>query len=374
MADKREQVFVSSTYLDLLDERQEVIQTLLEAGCFPAGMELFPASDDDRWTLIKRVIDDSDYYIVVVGGRYGSVDPARGLSYTEMEFDYAVSQRKPVMGFLHGSPGTIEADKTELNEDLRQKLDAFREKVGNRVVKFWSSPQELGGQVAKSLIRIRQSHPAEGWIRAREALTPEVQQELVELRAHVAQLKAELSEQRQVASVVDPELLAQADDVYELQYYLVYFTKEAIKERSAWGANTTRVTGSVPTTWNEILGRLGPLMLDEATEEALDDTLDLLARDRIVEEGLLPEDYGRATELGASLEVLQDVKVQFVTLGLMEQSVTKRRQVADKSSYWTLTARGKDQLMRLRAIRRVAAAKGPAKLEGEDAHVAHEKP
>jgi hypothetical protein len=68
--EKREQVFVSSTYLDLKEERQEVIQTLLEADCIPAGMELFPASDDDKWTLIKRVIDDSDYYLVVVGGRY----------------------------------------------------------------------------------------------------------------------------------------------------------------------------------------------------------------------------------------------------------------------------------------------------------------
>ena len=63
-------------------------------------MELFPASDDDKWTLIKRVIDDCDYYVVVIGGRYGSIDPERGVSYTEMEFDYAVETKKPVMAFL----------------------------------------------------------------------------------------------------------------------------------------------------------------------------------------------------------------------------------------------------------------------------------
>lgn len=63
-------------------------------------MELFPAADDDAWTLIKRVIDSSDYYLVVVGGKYGSVDPATELSFTEKEYDYAVEQGSR---FLHSS-------------------------------------------------------------------------------------------------------------------------------------------------------------------------------------------------------------------------------------------------------------------------------
>jgi hypothetical protein len=93
--DRRYQVFVSSTFTDLKEERQEVIQALLELDLMPAGMGVFPASDEDRWTLIKQVIDDSDYYIVIIGGRYGSVDEA-GVSYTEREYDYAVSTDKPV--------------------------------------------------------------------------------------------------------------------------------------------------------------------------------------------------------------------------------------------------------------------------------------
>lgn len=46
--EKREQVFISSTFKDLVEERRAVIQTLLEADCIPAGMELFPASDDEN--------------------------------------------------------------------------------------------------------------------------------------------------------------------------------------------------------------------------------------------------------------------------------------------------------------------------------------
>lgn len=110
--DKRYQVFISSTYEDLHVERQEVMQALLELDCMPAGMELFPAANDDQWTLIKRVIDDCDYYIVIIGGRYGSIAPS-GLSYTQMEYDYALLQGKPVIAFLHKEPGKIQADRTE---------------------------------------------------------------------------------------------------------------------------------------------------------------------------------------------------------------------------------------------------------------------
>ena len=79
--DKRYQVFVSSTFADLQEERQEVMQALLELDCIPSGMELFPAANEDQWTLIKKVIDDCDYYMVILGGRYGSIGPS-GHSYT----------------------------------------------------------------------------------------------------------------------------------------------------------------------------------------------------------------------------------------------------------------------------------------------------
>ena len=58
------------------DERREIMQALLELECIPAGMELFPAANEDQWTLIKEVINNCDYYIVVIGGLYGSLGPA----------------------------------------------------------------------------------------------------------------------------------------------------------------------------------------------------------------------------------------------------------------------------------------------------------
>jgi Domain of unknown function (DUF4062) len=83
--DRLHTVFLSSTYEDLREERAAVIQSLLQLDCIPAGMEVFPASDDDQWTLIKGVIESADYYVVVVAGRYGSTDKS-GIGYTEKEY------------------------------------------------------------------------------------------------------------------------------------------------------------------------------------------------------------------------------------------------------------------------------------------------
>jgi Domain of unknown function (DUF4062) len=164
--DRRFQVFVSSTFVDLTDERQAVISTLLNMDAMPAGMELFPATDDDAWTLIEQVINESDYYLLVVGGRYGAIDDETQLSYTEKEFEYAVARGKPVMAFLHGDPGSIPFEKSEQDEHARAKLNAFREKVEHhKHVKYWNGAGNLTGQVALSFPKVQRAHPAVGWVR-----------------------------------------------------------------------------------------------------------------------------------------------------------------------------------------------------------------
>ena len=49
--EKRYQVFVSSTYTDLQEERLKVMQTLMRLDCIPAGMELFPAIDPNSLNI-----------------------------------------------------------------------------------------------------------------------------------------------------------------------------------------------------------------------------------------------------------------------------------------------------------------------------------
>ena len=171
--DKRYQVFVSSTYTDLKDERDHVFRVLMQMGYLPAGMEYFPAMDEEQFTYIKRVIDDSDYYVLIIGGKYGSLAP-EGISYTEKEYDYAISMGLKVLAFIHRKPEEIVLAKSEMDHELRSKLAAYREKVSRgRLVSFWTSAEELPKLVAVSLKTTERIHPAVGWVRANQMLSLE---------------------------------------------------------------------------------------------------------------------------------------------------------------------------------------------------------
>ena len=164
---KRYQIFVSSTFADLKEERKMVMQAILERKGFPAGMELFPAKDKKQFDYIKQVIDDSDYYLLIIGARYGSLDDD-GVSYTEKEYDYAVRQKIPVMAFLHSDIKSIPLGKADVDKELQQKLEAFRAKVQTgRLVNYWDNPHDLKAKVISSLVdAFEDQNQTRGWIRA----------------------------------------------------------------------------------------------------------------------------------------------------------------------------------------------------------------
>jgi hypothetical protein len=109
--------FVSSTYQDLQSERQLVARTLLDQSCVPLGMEFFPASGLTPWEVIERTIEDSDFVVLVVAGRYGSVSQNRK-SWTEREYDQVRRAGKKVVALLHRWPRSMHFE-SEWNETSR---------------------------------------------------------------------------------------------------------------------------------------------------------------------------------------------------------------------------------------------------------------
>ena len=95
ISNKKLQIFVSSTYIDLKQERQAAVEAILKSGHIPAGMELFTAGDESQLETIYRWIDSSDIYMLILGARYGSIEPKSALSYTELEYDYAIDKGIP---------------------------------------------------------------------------------------------------------------------------------------------------------------------------------------------------------------------------------------------------------------------------------------
>lgn len=166
--EKRYQIFISSTFADLEAERKGIMEAIIELNCFPAGMEMFPATDTEQFEYIKSIIDESDYYIVVIAGRYGSI-AEDGISYTEKEFDYAIAKGIPVLAFVKKDIENLPGSKIEKESVKREKLDKFRKKaLEGRMGRFWDNPDELKYVIHSSLSKEFKIHPRIGWIKANE--------------------------------------------------------------------------------------------------------------------------------------------------------------------------------------------------------------
>lgn len=218
--DRRLQVFVSSTYTDLIAERQAAVGAILKAGHIPAGMELFTAGDQGQMDIIRQWIDESDVYMLILGGRYGSIEPTSGLSYTELEFDYAVSQSKPLFAVVM-RPHVLEArvkahGLTVAETDNKALLKTFEQKVLSNVSSFFEDEKDIKLAVFETLPVLQSKRDMVGWIRGDQVIdsapfreqNERLSKEIDQLRAKlaVAQQKAERArdpDEQKIQEVMD---------------------------------------------------------------------------------------------------------------------------------------------------------------------------
>lgn len=331
--DKRYQVFVSSTYVDLKDERQSVLQTLMEMDCIPAGMELFPAADEEQWEFIKKIIDDCDYYLLIIGGRYGSTADD-GLSYTEKEFDYAVSKGIKVIALLHKSPDELPRAKSENDEINYKKLQEFRNKVGEgRLIRFWDNPEQLPGLVSLSLNKTMKMFPAIGWVRADSTASPELLAEINELRKENSRLSSQLAESNSHSSIIPETELANFDSNIMLKGdYSIY--------ANSFNHDTRYANWSKETTWEDLFSTISPFLVDSPYETSISEFI------ASHYSGTDKNDYN-ISRLLVDTQVLFTIRIQFVALNLI--SINND----DAVSKWELTELGSRKMLESRVVRKI---------------------
>jgi hypothetical protein len=216
---KKYQIFISSTFDDLKEHRDAVVKAVLQLGHLPVGMEMFNAGDQTQWETIKSYIDSSDYYLVILAHRYGSKDPDSSLSYTEKEYDYAGEQGVPRLGFVIDKTANWPAYHVEA--DAKTELDAFKKKVGSaRVIKFWDNTDKLTYHVALSLANEININPRVGWVRATEAASPQVAEELARLSKENMELSSKLN------SLEKSDELSNLDDIISHEFCRVTINNE----------------------------------------------------------------------------------------------------------------------------------------------------
>jgi hypothetical protein len=201
MAQKKKlQVFVSSTYTDLKTERQAAVEAILRAGHIPAGMELFTAGDKSQMAVIHRWIDESDVYLLLLGGRYGSVEASTGKSYTHLEFEYAVKAGKPyfvlVMDEQHLKQRVKDVGLDVYETDNPEKYKDFRKLVTtDLLVHFWSDLKDIKLSTMQTLSDFDQRTDLVGWIPGSEATNSgEIAEQLARLTKENAELRVQATQ------------------------------------------------------------------------------------------------------------------------------------------------------------------------------------
>jgi cell division septum initiation protein DivIVA len=307
-------------------------------------MEVFPAADATPWELIRRIISDSDYYVLIVGGKYGSVDE-RGISYTEREYDLAIELDKPVLAFLHADPGSIPLSKSEESLDVRKKLDSFRAKVQqNGHCKYWENADKLKAHVIIALTWAIQTNPRPGWVRADGINNPDLLLRLSQVQAKYDSLLQENEGlKKQIEETSESQILAQGKDKFTLSFSLDRFSKEYEEIQLAWDEIFFGIGGVLAAGAREVGIReaLSPIIFG-----AWSDTEPF--RMKYPKEFLEPRVDWLREHCSASQETIRKIVSQFAALGLIEPSLVslthteydgKTRSVLEE--VWKLTDRGR---------------------------------
>ena len=289
-------------------------------------MELFPAADEEQFEFIKRVIEDCDYYLLIVGGRYGSLT-AQGISYTEQEYDYALSRGLKVVALLHEKPDEIPFGKSEQHPELRDLLKAFRNRVAtDRLVRFWSSADQLPGIVALSLSKTIKMFPAIGWVRADRASSEEILSEINGLRKQNSQLQSALAGLAKSEPAPIPDLAG---------------LDEAIELHGSYFYRSNYLTWKATATWGELFGFVGPYLVQHPNETNVKSVLTHALFDRSGNHG---------THVSLDDQDFQTIAVQLKALDLINLSYSKTVQ-GGMGLFWSATSSGERLTLERRAVR-----------------------
>lgn len=336
---KKYQVFVSATCEDLRDERHRLMELLIAAGCIPAGADLCPRdASPQQWGLIKSLIDDSDYYLILVGGRYGTLAPT-GVSYTHREFTYALTKRKPMAALIHDRPEDLSQEKRERNAEGMARLRDFRDLVSRSTLsRPWNQLDDLKPGIDRLLAQLVKNHPSPGWVKG-SVLATVTERENQDLRRQMDDLRRQL-DQALKGPVIRPEVLARGSDTTSIAYTCNVYVK----------GNCIVTQARTQMTWDAVFSILAPAMMNEVTEDQMRSVLATHIAEGALKDVADQHRQAHAVrDIVISPVVFNTIKMHFRALGYIRKGAAIG---PGGQPTWQLTPQGDQYLVSLMAVRR----------------------
>lgn len=286
--------------------------------------------------VAQRLIDACEYFVILLGGRYGTLSPL-GLSFPHREYIFAATRRKPVLALIHDQPLGLPDDAREATREGQVRRDDFARLLENKVLTYrWRETAELTelmGQVMPAMMR---EYPTPGWVRADRMASGD---ETRALREQLAALEKERemllgggrSVARNLARGSDRVALAYSCDVFE-------------------GGDCKQAMTRRELNWDGIFACVAPLMLEPVVEPVLRKALE----EHIAQQALrdVRAEFPKAhavRNVTLTDQAFNQIKVQLRALGLIARATGPGAGVQ-----WRLTAQGDATMSQLVAQRRPA--------------------
>lgn len=282
MTDTRFYVLVSTSGPDVDAERQVVSQALMSMGFFCWSPE---RRGPLTTNLIRRQIDDCDYFVVLMSGQYGALS-ASGVSYLHLDYIYALAKQKPMLVLLHESPDQLSVGTRDASDAASGRFREFRRQLqrDRDLVLTFRDLGDLERVVQQAMPQLCERYPLQGWSRERSGGVAALLQspasrpaadntQVAQLQKRIQQLEQQLSEQAQAApqhslpvspltSTSLPALPKGAEAAALEDQVTLEYRMQAYQD-----GNFRELKPQRTLTWRELLVAIGPGFSPAASEE-----------------------------------------------------------------------------------------------------------
>jgi DNA-binding Lrp family transcriptional regulator len=151
-------VFLCSTFADLSEERQQVLDAVRELKLQYDSMEFFGAEPSQPLETCLRKVRSSDILVVIVGHRYGSIVPGLDISYTEAEYQEGFRLTKPCLIYMRDENVRVLPRHVERDAEKLHKLERWKKQLQDRhTVANFTDSSSLAERVRADLLRTMQA-------------------------------------------------------------------------------------------------------------------------------------------------------------------------------------------------------------------------
>lgn len=217
-------VYISSTHDDMKAECTAAYEALVTSGNIVSGNGYLSEETIGNFGVIQRDIETSDIFILILGGRYGSICPETGKSLIHMEYEYALSLKMPI-GVIAISDTFLSAKKSSayssgsLYDDLdSENYNRLLLSVSHNTISYYSDIHEFTSCLLEKIDRLSADYPINGWIQCKKN----------NLRSYFSELSDDDLINTSGRTIIK-EIITSEKDHYKVSNSLFYDDKEMSK-------------------------------------------------------------------------------------------------------------------------------------------------